>query len=187
MASPLSPTRTQFSDAITPRTLQVTRLIHAAIMTGPVIFLIIVVAFSLQQTADVRPMASSFELMNVLSMVQGVLALASLFLAQFLSGALFSLDRLQQGAESITSEMLAAKCVALQRAAGVARLAILEGVALFGLAVCFAGVMNHVMQAEPAYWFNAASTGLFLAYAAMVFPTKDSLVEWFEKTVGSSR
>jgi hypothetical protein len=184
MADPDFLTSAQFADALTRQNLQISRLVHAAIMTGPVLFLIAVLAFSVQLTGELPPAPSSFDLMNILSMVHGVLALLALLAAQFLSGTLFSPDRLKQDTESVTVEMQAAKCVALQRAASIGRLAVLEGVSLFGLAVCFVGVTNRVIQAEPAYWFNAASTGLFLIYAASVFPTREYLLGWFERTFG---
>jgi hypothetical protein len=181
MADPLSLTSAQFSEALTRESLQITRVIQAAIMTGPLIFLLVIVAFSFQQSSEIRPAGSDFELMNVLSMVHGVLALLALMLSQFLSGAMFSLNRLQQRPEGLTTEMLAARCIASQRAAIIARLAVMEGVSLFGLAVCFVGVMNHVVQTEPSYWFNAASAVIFIMYAAAVFPTRENLVEWFER------
>lgn len=179
MTSPTFLTSTQFSDALNGESLRVTRLIQAAIMTGPSFFLIIIVAFSAQQAGELPHRSSGFEIMDILSMVHGVLFVLAILLAQFLSGVLFSPDRLGQDAGSIPADMLAAKCMAMQRTAIIVRLAILEGASFFGLAVCFLGVMNHVMQAEPSYWLNAVSTGLFLAYGVTTFPTKESLVEWY--------
>jgi hypothetical protein len=181
MATPESLTSAEFSNALTDQNLQITRIVHAAVMVGPLIFLIVVLTFSFQQGLEPRPGSSEFELMNILTIVHGIFAVLGLLMVQFLSGLLFSPDRVKQGAESLTVEMLAAKCVTLQRSAGILRLAMLEGVSVFGLAVCFIGVINHVMQAEPAYWFNAASSGLFLIYAARLFPTRENLVEWFER------
>lgn len=180
MASPLALTTTQFSEALTREGLQGTRLIHVAIMTGPVLFLLVVIAFSLQQAAEYPPAASDVELMNILSMVHGVLFLLAVLLAQFLSGALFSPERLGSAAESASPETLAVRCVALQRAANIVRLAVLEGASLFGTAVCFIGVANRVVQAEPSYWLNAVSTGLFLVHGVTIFPTRQSFIDWFE-------
>jgi hypothetical protein len=149
-------------------------------MTGPFVFLLVVVVFSTQQSVEFPPVPSDVEIMNILSMVHGVLFLLAVLLAQFLAGVLFSPDRLGQDTGSLTPEMLAQKCVALQRAANIARLAVLEGASLFGTAVCLIGVMNHVVQVEPSYWLNAVSTGLFLGYGVTTFPTKENLVDWFE-------
>ncbi len=184
MASPLSLTSAQFSDALTRESLRVTRLIHAAIMTGPLVFLLVVVVLSTQQPAEFPPVASNMEIMNILSMVHGVLFLLAILLAQFLAGVLFSPDRLGQDTGSTAPEMLAQRCVALQRAANIARLAVLEGASFIGTAVCFIGVMNHVVQVEPSYWLNAVSTGLFLGYGITTFPTKENLVDWFNTRFG---
>ena len=184
MVSAGSLTSTQFADALTSESIQVTRLIHAAIMIGPLVFLMVIVVFASQNVGGFSPQVSDFEIMNILSTVHGILVLLAILLAQFLSGVLFSPDRLTHGEESIPVEMLAARCVALQRTAGIGRLAILEGASLFGLAVCFVGVTNHVIHAEALYWFNAASTGLFLLFAAAVFPTRQNLIDWFELRFG---
>ncbi len=181
MSTPLTLTSAQFSEALTNQNLQITRVIQAAIMTGPLVFLLVIVGFSLQRTGDIRPTGSDFEIMNILSMVHAMLALGAIFLSQYLPGLLFSPERIQQMGEATPADMLAARCVASQRVAIIARLAVLEGVSLFGLAVCLVGVMNHVVQAEPSYWFNAASAAAFLMYGAAIFPTRENLVEWFER------
>ncbi len=183
MPNTLSLTSAQFSEALTNQSLQITRMIHAAIMSGPLLFLLIAVAISTQQMESPPPAASDMNIMNILSLVHGIFFLLAAMLAQFLAGAIFSPDRLGQDTESISPEMLAARCVSLQRAADIARLAALEGASLFGTAVCFVGVTNHVMQVEPSYWFNAVSTGLFLAYGVTTFPTRQSLTDWFEARI----
>ena len=180
MATPLSLTSSQFSDALTSESLQVTRLVHAAIMMGPVVFFMVVLAFSFQQSGGPPPRASDFEVMNILSVVNALLFVMALFLTQFLSGFLFSPDRLGQDTGSITAEMLASQCVSMQRTADIGRIAALEGAALFGLAVCFIGATNNVLQADPSYWLNALSTGLFVGYGITTFPTKQNLIDWFE-------
>src|SRR5512140_2846422 len=180
MANPLSLTNAQFSDALTDESLRVTRIIQTSVMTGPLLFLMLIVAISTQQSSEPRQAQFGLEVMNILSLVHAGLFLLAILLAQFLSGVLFSPDRLSQVAESIPAEVLGEKCVAMQRTAIIGRLAILEGASFFGLAICLLGVMNHVMQTEPSYWLNAVSTGLFLAYGVATFPTKDNLMEWFE-------
>jgi hypothetical protein len=176
-------TNAQFSVALTSESLKVTRLMHGAIMTAPVLFLMAVLAVSFRQPVGIVPRPSDIELMKILSAVHGIFFLASVGLAQFLPGLLFSPDRCSQGAESTTAEMLAMKCVALQRAANVARLIPLEAASLIGLAVCFVGVTSHVVQVEPWYWLNVVSTGLFLSYAGSVFPTRQNLVDWFDQRI----
>jgi hypothetical protein len=174
-------TNAQFSDALTDESLRVTRLLHGAIMTGPLLFLLVVLAVSFYQTGGLPPRPSDFELLNILSAAHVVLFLVAVGLAQFLPGLLFAPDRVGEGTESATADTLAARCVAQQRIANVVRLVPLEGTSLFGLAVCFMGVMNRAIQAEPWYWLNAVSTGLFLSYAWSIFPTRQNLVDWFDQ------
>ncbi len=184
MTDPRSLTNVQFAEALTPQSIQVMRVVHAAIMAGPILFLMIILALSSQQTGELPPLPSDVEIINTLSMVHIGIALAAFLLSSYLSAALFSPDRLGTEGELTTAEMLASRCVALQRAAAIARLAVLEGAAFFGLTICLLGVINHVLQAEPSYWLNAASTGFFLIYAATLFPTRESLIGWFDRAFG---
>ncbi len=184
MTDPRSLTNVQFASALTPQSIQITRLIHAAIMVGPMLFSMIIIALASQQTGELAPLPSDVEIIDTLSMVHAGIVLAAFLLSSYLSAVLFSPDRLGNEEELTTAEMLASKCVALQRAAAIARLAILEGAALFGLTICLLAVVNHVMQTEPLYWFNAASTVFFLVYAVTVFPTRESLVGWFDRAFG---
>lgn len=181
MPSAASLTNTQFSDALTDESLRVTRLLHGAIMTGPLLFLLVVLAMSFSRTGGLPPRPSDFDLLNILSAAHGVLFLAAVGLAQFLPGLLFAPDRGGEDAEPVTAETLAARCVAQQRIANLARLIPLEGTSLFGLVVCFVGVMSRAIQVESWYWLNAASTGLFLSYAWSFFPTRENLVDWFDQ------
>lgn len=183
MTSAASLTNTQFSGALTEESLRVTRLLHGAIMTGPLLFLPVVLAVSFYQTGGLPPRPSDFELLNILSMAHVVLFFVAVSLAQFLPGLLFAPGRVGEDVESVTAETLAASCVAQQRIANVVRLVPLEGTSLFGLAVCLMGVMNRVIQVEPWYWLNAVTTGLFLSYAWSIFPTRQNLVDWFDQSM----
>jgi hypothetical protein len=59
------------------------------------------------------------------------------------------------------------------------RAATLEGVALFGLVICFLSGGISFFQEYPRYWFNLASPLLFVLFIAATFPRRDRLAELF--------
>ena len=57
----------------------------------------------------------------------------------------------------------------------LAHLAILEGVALFGVVICLLAVVSESMGAHPLYWLNSLSALIFVAVAFTQMPTRESL------------
>jgi hypothetical protein len=57
----------------------------------------------------------------------------------------------------------------------LARAALREGAALFGLVAALLGAQNGVLRLYPAYWANFAPLGLFLVFAKLHWPTAENL------------
>jgi Na+-transporting NADH:ubiquinone oxidoreductase subunit NqrB len=68
-----------------------------------------------------------------------------------------------------------------QRSAIIARLAALEGSAFLGLAICTIGATNGILREYPYYWINVLPGAVLIIYGAATFPTKENLVNWFER------
>jgi len=67
------------------------------------------------------------------------------------------------------------------RTAVIIRLALLEGVALFGLTICLIASTWGVIQIQPIYWLNALSSLAFIVYAIGNLPTKARLEKIFRE------
>jgi len=67
----------------------------------------------------------------------------------------------------------AERAVAALRGAVILRLALLEAPALLGLIICLLAVATGQMREQGLYWLNAVSAVLFIAFAALSFPTRE--------------
>jgi F0F1-type ATP synthase membrane subunit c/vacuolar-type H+-ATPase subunit K len=174
-------TRMSFESALTPESLQVTRLIQLALVIGVLIYALCVGLIYLQNL-DLRANPYEVDTVSTLTILHLAFLFGALGASRFLSMRIFSPGALSRRSSEVDPGVLAAMCVTQQRNAIIVRLAALEGAALFGLAVCTIAVMNGTLQASPHYWINMASTVVLLLYGVGTFPTKERLVSWFERS-----
>ena len=118
------------------------------------------------------------KLLGLLSWLHAVAAVPAVMVAWRVSKG--ALDRkLRPLAEAIAAGDLQQdspdamiKFIQISYGSTIARMAILEGVAVSGLTICLLAVANGVMDQHPEYWLNLISPGLLLLYVAMSFPTR---------------
>ncbi|MEW6509885.1 MAG: hypothetical protein AB1428_02880 [Bacteroidota bacterium] len=179
--SPQQPlTRAQFEEALTPAALQMTQIIQGALMAGPVVALIAIAAVGLSD----QPHASGpgpMETVRTLTLVHAIVTVLAYLFAPYLYLVTFDPKRLFNPRIDEPAELIAARCVGLQRSAIILRLAVLEGAAFMGVAVCLIGIMNGVFAVQPLFWFNLLSLLLMLAYSLFTFPSRERLINWFEQ------
>lgn len=69
------------------------------------------------------------------------------------------------------------------RTAHIIRLALFEGVALFGLVICLLAMFDGVMQIYPAYWVNLTSSFVFGMILVYNFPSVEKMETFFREYV----
>jgi hypothetical protein len=69
------------------------------------------------------------------------------------------------------------------RTAHIIRLALFEGVALFGLLVCALAMFDGIMQSYPVCWINLLSSFVFGMIVMSKFPTVEKLERFFREYV----
>ena len=69
------------------------------------------------------------------------------------------------------------------RSATIVRLALFEGVALFGAVICFLSLQLGVARDLPLVWLNAVSTFVLLFLVVVTFPTRERVI----RTLGERR
>lgn len=62
------------------------------------------------------------------------------------------------------------------RSATIVRLALFEGVALFGAVICFLALQLGVARDLPLVWLNAVSTFVLLFLVVVTFPTRERVI-----------
>ncbi len=171
------PTRKQaFRQALGPNELRAMQAIQAALMAGVLLFSLVVVLLAIRPQA--AALATPPATLTLLSLVHGAMAIGIWSLAPMLQTALLARARPESGASE------AAAALAAIRSAGLLRLALLEGPALFGLVTCLLAARGGALREQPLYWLNALSAGAFLAYAALSFPTRERVETFYAERCG---
>lgn len=147
-------------------------IIQIMLTFGPLAFLGVVLY--LGQRENLEP-PGDVSIVQTLSLVHGLLLVVSLPVSLFLLPTMLTNSR-QLARCGQLEGLQAARCLVggvMGRA--IARIAVLEGVALFGLVVCLLGVLNGAMEEQPLYWLNAASLLVLVAVSLATFPTAERL------------
>jgi len=179
MTIPILLTRTHFEKAFTPAALRAMAILQTALIAGPLVY-VVPMLIVMQNAGIERPVEADFSVLNALSMIHVVALFAALFLGNLLFYRMFSPSRLA-GMEELGEEKLAFVAAGHLRSAVIVRLALLEGAAFLGIAVCVVGITRGILDAEPLYYLNLGSLLVLLIYGLMTFPTKKRILSWFEE------
>lgn len=151
-------------------------LIQTALTLGPILFLGVVAWLALSGSGSGQGPDRS--LVDLLSLVHGVLALVA-----FPMALLFAPRRLPKSprhdagrSPGAASERVRAALAAVT-VATIVRLAVIEGVALFGAVVLLLAVLGGALEQQPLYALNAVSTLFLVLVSVATFPTRDSVLE----------
>jgi hypothetical protein len=177
-------TRTDLEQALPDPLLRSMQLIHVALPLGPVLFAFVVIFMNLSM-GSVRPTTTEFEIMKLLSTVHVVFALLALIGSEAVFRWLADVRRIAES-DTDTTPLFVAKCVSRFRTASIARLAILEGAAMFGLMVCLVGLTRGILDVEPMYWLNIASTFVMMTVAVWKFPTRERVISALQELCSQS-
>lgn len=169
-----------FRAALKPEAIRGLQIFYTAIASGLFIFVMIIFfTYNTNSATSSEVDPSAVELVQILSISHVLLALVMYVVAPLREKAVLK-KMLSTPAQTSSP---AQHCFNSIRNALIIRLAMYEGVALFGLVVCFLAVNNYVIFAEPVYWFNAASSLVVIAYIALTFPSQERLMSIFEEKV----
>ena len=152
------------------------QVVQAALMAGVLVFGLVVMLLAIRPQTMGTPTPA--RMLTLFSLVHGAMAVGTWSLAPLLQTALLARARPESGAGVGTAALAAI------RSAGLLRLALLEGTALFGLVVCLLAALGGALREQPLYWLNALSALAFLAYAALSFPTRERVETFFAERFG---
>lgn len=172
--------RTAFEAALTPAHVMTSQIIQGAMISGVMAFAL-AVAFMYTRSAMLEPGETDLDTVRTLTVVHFIFLVANVGSSLFFTQRLFSPEGMRDALAADDAQSAAKRCVLQQRTALIVRLAVLEGSAFFGLAVCMIGAMNGVLRVTPAYWVNLLSPFLLISYGIATFPSRERLVAWFEE------
>lgn len=164
----------EFASTLTPETVRTFQIIHAALMAGASMFLLVILMLYFR---SIPSESMDVETVNVLSIVHAVFAMSAFGVSRIIFGRMFSEQSILNSPDPYSAAL------GMMRGALLVRMAVMEGAAFFGLVVCIIAVTGGIMETEPVYFLNAASYVLFIVTGMMTFPTKDSLTQLFRTQI----
>lgn len=154
----------QLREAVDEPFVRGLQVLQSALVVGPVLFagFVVVRAVVMAPAGDPGETDSFLQILTAAN-------LAWMVIAYVAGGLLF---RKQLGAAGSAGDARA-RTEAL-RGGWILRLALAEGSALFGAAVCFLATDR---AAAPVYWVNLLPVAAMLVFGTTTFPTRDRLLE----------
>lgn len=159
----------EFSAALTPEEIRTSRVIQAALMLGPLLFALAVAVLHTQAGRIVTN--DTMELVRSLSVVLAGFALVAYGISTIAYSRV--LARHSRAKTPL-------QCIASIRTAMIVRMALLEGVAFFGLVVCLVAEFGGVLHSHPEYWLTLLPTAVILVVGIGTFPTRERIEQTFK-------
>lgn len=169
-------TRTEFEQALSPEAVRTLRVIQIGYMTGPAVFALVVAFLSTRPHPPATP--SSIASILMLSCAHLAVALGGIAASLIVPNRVFSPEKLEGKPAS--------EWVQAQQTATIMRLGFLGGPTLFGLVVCIQAVFGGVLPRHGIYWLNLGSLAVLLAVDVATLPTRERLIGWFERRIGTA-
>jgi hypothetical protein len=153
----------QSEEIVSPEALKVLQLVTLSMSLAVAGFMAVVVAVVGGVTPP--PGAAADTLPDFLSLLHLVLAAACYITAAMLFPRILRTGGAAEGPDPVLR----------LRTAIIARLALMELPAMFGLMVCMLAGIRGMIAYDPVYWLNLLSAAVFLAFVGLTFPTRARL------------
>jgi len=176
MESAKKPPIGEFEELLTDDNVRSMQIIQAALGSGVLIFVVIVIAMYFSYATDEATGSADFVWM--LTLIHFVAA-AIMFV---LSSWMYKRRLTEQAVRRASGEdtINAGSCLEALRSAIIIRLGLLEGAAFYGLVVCIVAVMNGVMNENAIFWINLFSAFVMLFFVIWLFPSRERLIEFYK-------
>ncbi len=166
MSQRKSETEIQSSSGFPPVELKTIQIIWIALGMGVLIFTLIVLFFYFY--SPFQQAENGTGTVRLLSYVHIILAIMIVPASSYLYRRLLHTPGHQQRPKQ-------AGFWNRYRNASIIRLVMLEGLALYGLTICFIAITSGILSVFPVYWLNIASALFFELVIFREFPTKEKI------------
>lgn len=170
----------EFKKAITPQHIFTFHIIYIALLLGTSLFLgmLLFAAYSNRHSYDY---ADSGRLLSLLTIIHVIMAIPAYVLSFIIYQYLTNPKNLNKGPVSIQTFTSEQRYLQKIFSAHIIRAAFFEGVAFFGMVICFVGAADGVIQLEHVYWLNLFSYVALAVLIVWTFPSRSRLEEIFKK------
>lgn len=162
------------------RTLQIIQL---AITMGVLTFGVIVAIFYFsRQNGEMQNNPNGQrEIVFLLTLVHIIMAVIGFAGGQLLYNLMVGRRGIAIIGKNLSTQNLSVedKCSRAIFTGTIIRLAIFEGISMFGLIVCLMGILFGQIAENPIYWCNTATALFFILLSIATFPTRDRIETLF--------
>ncbi len=176
MESARKPPINEFERLLTDDNVRSMQIIQAALGSGVLLFVVIVIAMYFNYATDAA--TGSVDFVWILTLIHFVLSAVMIVLSFWMYKRRLTAEAVSPGSGS--SSISADSCLEALRTAIIIRLGLLEGAAFYGLVVCIVAVMNGVMQENAIFWINLFSAFVMLFFVIWLFPSRERLIEFYK-------
>lgn len=182
MDGPVQVEHDAFMAVMNTRRLQSMQIIFLAMLGGVLMFGLVLGLMRYQRGEAPQPAAAEgLSLLGALTVVHAVMAAlgfpAAYAVYHWLAGPRGAAIFDKNPATRHQSGEL--KCVLAIYTGTIIRMAIVEGIALFGYIACLIGIHSGELDASPLYWGNLFSPVVFVLMIAATFPTRGRMESLF--------
>jgi len=178
----------EFQEALTPAQIRTSRIVHSALAAGVLVFGLSVL-FLYSQTEAADPDADLISTLNLLSLVNVIVAIGSWIAGKIIFERQFSAYNLKAGLTSpvttpegrILDMSPGQRCISIIRTAFIIRLALFEGSAFLGLGVAMIAVLRGAAAVDPQYLLNMVTAAVAIVFIGVSFPSKELFERIFQE------
>ncbi len=182
--------RSELESILPIQEVRISQIINMAMMVGVIIFSLIIFYMHSLTSSDEFYYDSETNISPLLSKIFIFIALINYSLLYIIPKFVFSpqviKNKLSASVISNQGETLTdsiSKLIYLNRTYMLIQIAILEGVALFGLVILFISIQEGLIYTNSYYWLLFTPTIIMIIYIIKNFPTKQKIAQQIEENI----
>jgi hypothetical protein len=173
-------TRADISNKLNAKSLQVTQILQFALILGPVLFFGVCMLLKYMQVKGLPGDEPDLEMLML--PITGLMFVGMLVAVNLLPMLLLKPQSLAKKVNSLAGDPVE-WAVQLHRTITIIRMALTEGVALFGLVTIILAVLGNRLDDNSIIWLATLPLVVHVGYGILSFPNKSNVVQFIETRI----
>lgn len=173
--------RSEFERTLSGHKVRTLQMVYGALVSGILLFAVVI---ALVLSGSHQEPSAGTDILLLLSGVHGVMALTIYTVAPLVFRKQLSL---QNEWNNLSGEDLVSVITGKIITAQIIRMAMYEGTAIYGLVICLLSIVWGHVSAQPEFLLNGITAVLFVAMAAVTFPTRERLADLYAQYFSAIR
>jgi len=182
--------RFELEEKITSREVKTLQIVNIWMVGSVIIFLAVILLLFYKNSSDVASMSDNQYYSQILLISLIVIAILEYSLVYYLPKFQLTTGKLKIRLSSVFYDPKGKiknepvfTLLQIYRMLMIIRLAMLDGVAIFGLFVLYYAVSNNLIYSQPIYWISIIPLIIIVLFVYFYFPTKEKIIFYIEKNI----